>query len=453
MKLLKKFLSNLQTHIIIVFSVLLFFSFATVGIAFNIAVNSYITASASEALEEARANHLAETDIGQRGWFIRAIRGNRGFLTGNVRHFVIDGDYTPLAAVVLPDMERVAGKLEANQVPLVYTQNKRFRVGDVTYFLSILPWEGNEGLHTVFFLDVSDITRFNAVVNRLLLSLVAVIWLSSIIIAGILADSMARPFRKLRDFVRQIGHGNFTPNSFAFTNEEFEELNRSLNHTARQLAYYDNDQKTFFQNVSHELRTPLMSIKSYAEGIKYGIMDPASSSETILEATDRLTEMVDDILYVSRIDSLTAPERELANICAIIEDRIDRQKNVAEKWGIQIDFASDGESINIPCVVAYIERAVDNLISNALRYAVSAINIECYEIGSRVILRVTDDGPGFEPDTIPRVFERFYHGKNGQSGIGLAMVKSITDQHKGIVTAENGPEGGAVLTISLPCQS
>jgi signal transduction histidine kinase len=269
------------------------------------------------------------------------------------------------------------------------------------------------------------------------------------IIANVFADSIMRPLRVLRNFVRQIGRGDFSENTHLFISEEFNELNQSLNHTARQLARYDNEQKTFFQNVSHELRTPLMSIKSYAEGIKHGIMNPEEASETILKATKRLTTMVDDILYVSRIDSVTAPIMDNVNLRAIVEERIAGQKPVAEERGLEIEIISGGEPIFVICAGTYIERVIDNLISNAIRYAKSVITVECYALGGNVTVRVSDDGPGFEPNVLPHVFERFYRGKNGLSGIGLSTVKAITDQHKGFATAENS-EKGAVLTISIP---
>jgi signal transduction histidine kinase len=298
--------------------------------------------------------------------------------------------------------------------------------------------------------EIYDIAAFRAVINRLLLVTLAVVWLVSMVLAAVLANSMMKPLRILRDFVRQIGRGDFSPNSHTFANEEFDELNQSLNSAVKQLAAYDNEQKTFFQNVSHELRTPLMSIQSYAEGINQGIMDADAASATILEATGRLKSMVEDILYVSRLDSVSTPAMEQVNLCAIVETRISLQQPVAKIRCLNIKYISDGEPIFIHCAVEYIDRAVDNLISNAIRYAKKEITVECFAIGAKATVRVTDDGPGFEVSALSHVFERFYRGKNVLTGIGLATVKSITDQHKGSATAENGKEKGAILTISLP---
>ncbi|MCL2387026.1 MAG: HAMP domain-containing histidine kinase [Defluviitaleaceae bacterium] len=439
MILFKKLLGYIQTNIVMVFAVLLFMSFAMVGIAFHFSINLYISRSATAVLREARTSQSTET-----GAMWRLIQGYHEFSHTSVRYFVVDENRVPLNVFVSSEAQTIAENL--NELHTV--DGMRKRVNDQTFYVSLTPTR--TGGAEVFYLDVTETVMFTAVVNRLLLLSVGLIWVISMVVAGFLTDFMMRPLRFFRNFVRQIGRGDFTPNTRTFANEEFEELNQSLNNAVRQLAAYDNEQKTFFQNVSHELRTPLMSIKSYAEGIKYGMMDVESASETILQATDRLTGMVEEILYVSRIDSVAAPTMEQVNLCIIVEERLRQQRSVAEDRGLELKYVSDNEPIIVNCVAYHMERAVDNLISNAIRYSKNTILVECYAIGSSATIRITDDGPGFEPSELPHVFERFYRGKNGLTGIGLSTVKSITDQHKGSATAENRKGGGAILTVSIP---
>jgi signal transduction histidine kinase len=101
-------------------------------------------------------------------------------------------------------------------------------------------------------------------------------------------------------------------------------------------------------------------------------------------------------------------------------------------------------------VAELISSAIDNLISNAIRYAVSEISVSCNLKGNHIQIIIADDGNGIEVEILPHVFERFYRGKGGNTGIGLAIVKSIADQHKGHVTAENGAKVGAIFTLTLP---
>jgi len=456
MKFLSRISRNLRASILTTFSVLLFFSFVLVGISFNFAANHYIQIGAKNALIDARNAHWVGMPVDATGdiFFSHVVaQGNRiNFFHRNMRHFYIDPYYQLAGVTTVPYtvVRDITGMLIEETPDLTTLVPRRMTAnGNVYYVTAIRAMVTPPLVYAVYYIDATDLQRLTTGINMRLVWLVAIVWFTTMLLSTVLAGALARPLKNLSQFAGQIGQGNFEPNPVTFANEEFEELNQSLNHAAKQLARYDNDQKTFFQNVSHELRTPLMSIKSYAEGIKYGVMEHTMAAETILECTDRLTEMVGDILYVSRIDNITPPMMEEINLVALIEERVAGQKSLAERKGLNLDFKSDGESIIISCVISYIERAIDNLISNAMRYAVSTITLECFTIGSKVTIRVLDDGPGFEPEALPHIFERFFKGKNGLTGIGLSIVKSVVEQHKGTATAENG-EQGAVMTISLP---
>ncbi|MCL2405690.1 MAG: HAMP domain-containing histidine kinase [Defluviitaleaceae bacterium] len=458
MKLFSRISRNLRASIFTSFSALLFFSFVLIGVAFNFAANQYIERSAKNALIDARNAHLVGVTVGAAEMFyshIVAEGGSVNFFHRNLMRLYVDPEHQ-LAhvlgspAVPYTVVRDITGVLEGENVDLSARSPRRIRAnGNIYYVTTIRAMVTPPVVYAVYYINVTDLRRFTAGINMRLLALVAIIWFATMVMSTILSGALAKPLKNLSQFAGQIGQGNFEPNPITFANEEFEELNQSLNHAAKQLARYDNDQKTFFQNVSHELRTPLMSIKSYAEGIKYGVMDNVMAAETILECTDRLTEMVGDILYVSRIDNITAPLMEEVNLAALIEERVARQQSLAERRNITLDFKTDGEPIIISCVISYIERAVDNLISNAIRHAQGTVTLECFTIGSKATIRVLDDGTGFEPDALPNIFERFFKGKNGLTGIGLSIVKSVVEQHKGTATAENG-ENGAIMTISLP---
>ena len=197
-----------------------------------------------------------------------------------------------------------------------------------------------------------------------------------------------------------------------------------------------------------------MSIKVYAEGIVYGLMESKKAGETILEETDRLSDLVTDLLYIAKIDNIsTVFDTEKADLIMIIKDCAARQQAVADKKQISFVFDFDDSPILYECVAELISRAIDNLISNAIRYAASEITVSCRKKEKQVSIIVADDGGGIEPETLPNVFERFYKGKGGNMGIGLAIVKSIADQHNGHVTAGNRTEGGAIFTLTLPYKS
>ena len=209
-------------------------------------------------------------------------------------------------------------------------------------------------------------------------------------------------------------------------------------------------QQTFFQNASHELKTPLMAIQGYAEGIQAGVMDTGSAAEVILEESDRMTELVDELLDISKIDMgrqpLTLSEMDVREL---LYDSIRTVEPAASADGIAIVPDFPEEPVMVSCDDTRLRRAVTNILSNGVRYARSQLCLTCRADKRNVIIRIQDDGDGIAEGDLPHIFERFYMGKSGKSGIGLALTKEIIHMHKGTIRAYNG-DSGAVFEITLP---
>ena len=208
-------------------------------------------------------------------------------------------------------------------------------------------------------------------------------------------------------------------------------------------------QQTFFQNASHELKTPLMAIQGYAEGIQAGVMDTASAAEVILAESDRMTELVDELLDISKIDMgrqpLTLSEMDVREL---LYDSI-RAVEPAAAGGIAIVPDFPEEPVMVSCDDTRLRRAVTNILSNGVRYARSELRLTCRTDKRHVTIRIQDDGDGIAEADLPHIFERFYMGKSGKSGIGLALTREIIHLHKGTIRAYNG-DGGAVFEITIP---
>ena len=208
-------------------------------------------------------------------------------------------------------------------------------------------------------------------------------------------------------------------------------------------------QQTFFQNASHELKTPLMAIQGYAEGIQAGVMDTASAAEVILEESDRMTELVEELLDISKIDmgrqQLALSETDIREL---LYDSIRAVEPTAAASGITIvpDFLE--EPVMVSCDDTRLRRAVTNILSNGVRYARSELRLTCCADRRQVTIRIQDDGDGIAEADLPHIFDRFYMGKSGKSGIGLALTKEIIHVHKGTIHAYNG-DSGAVFEITL----
>ena len=209
-------------------------------------------------------------------------------------------------------------------------------------------------------------------------------------------------------------------------------------------------QQTFFQNASHELKTPLMAIQGYAEGIQAGVMDTASAAEVILKESDRMTELVDELLDISKIDMGRQPTTlSEMDIRELLYDSIRAVEPTAAAGGIAIVPDFPEEPVTVSCDDTRLRRAVTNILSNGVRYARSELRLTCRADRRQVTIRIQDNGDGIAEADLPHIFDRFYMGQNGKSGIGLALTKEIIHLHKGTIRAYNG-DSGAVFEISIP---
>ena len=208
-------------------------------------------------------------------------------------------------------------------------------------------------------------------------------------------------------------------------------------------------QQTFFQNASHELKTPLMAIQGYAEGIQAGVMDAGGAAEVILAESDRMTELVEELLDISKIDmgrqQLALSEMDVREL---LYDSI-RAMEPAAAGGIAIVPDFPEEPVMVSCDDTRLRRAVTNILSNGVRYARSQLRLTCRADKRHVTIRIQDDGDGIAEEDLPHIFDRFYMGRSGKSGIGLALTKEIIHLHKGTIRAYNG-DTGAVFEISFP---
>ena len=134
--------------------------------------------------------------------------------------------------------------------------------------------------------------------------------------------------------------------------------------------------------------------------------------------------------------------REMLSLC-VSEQRMEAKTN-----GVTFGFSFDDAPVLLPIREQDALRLFGNLISNAIRYAKSEIRLTCRGDSGGVLVSVADDGAGISEEDLPHIFERFYKGKDGKHGIGLALAKSIAESYHGTLTAHN--DGGAVFEVMFP---
>ena len=364
--------------------------------------------------------------------------------------------FPTLDNVMFFDIEEIVSlvtQLEASQVDLTSKQINQIKVSGREFYLVAIPVEGAFFSGTGYmipYIDMTTITAFAGRINTVLLVVTGLAFIFAAIVAAFLSGVIAKPIRELTRFAGRIGRGDFTESTVPYQELELAELADSMNTAARQLESFDREQKTFFQNVSHELRTPLQSIRCSAEGIEHGILEQQSASRVIISETDRLSEMVEDLLYLSRIDNLVRNDdlRTVCDLRELLSNCAERQNSVAEEKGVRFVFDFAMEPVTFNCSEKHLSRAFTNIISNAIRYAREVITISCGQKGGQIFIEIKDDGKGVADKDLPFIFERFYKGRGGKHGIGLAIVKTIIEQHQGRISVKSD-SSGTVFTVIL----
>lgn len=469
---------SIKTRILVSILILLSTVFLSIVILFNISVNSYIQNKSNEQLSKAtevvenfddslkplkKIHNLNEIrpEIHNMKYehykytnFMRGIQSNIKLIESksDAEVMVIDNN----CELVFPNRdedylrdidkyESILEQIKIKKINLKSINNIEISAGVDDYYVSavkINSLDNSQVLYAVLFIDVSNTLHLAQIINIVLIIVMCISGVLAIFTAIILSNQIAKPIQKICEFARNIGQGNFEECNLDFSDKELDELSQVMNKSVKQLDKYDKEQKIFFQNASHELRTPLMSIKGYAEAIKYNVIDKNSASDIILDETNRLADMVEDLLYISKMDNITKDYISVeCDLREVLSNCILKQKARAINKGIEFKYDFDENEVLFNCDEKSLTRAFLNLIENALRYSKSSITVGCKNDIDKIIIYIEDDGDGIKENDLDYIFDRFYKGNKGKHGIGLSIVKSIIEKHDGKIYAENGNVG------------
>lgn len=322
------------------------------------------------------------------------------------------------------------------------------------YFTIIYSLNNDDlrNITAVFVLPADRMNKYLGAVNLILFAIMLLGILIAIYFSERIAAHITVPISKLGVLSLQIGQGDFDVSHFNIPQDtlEFKQLYDNISIMVGRLETYDKNQKTFLQNASHELRTPLMSIQGYAEGIESGIFpDTKEAAQIIKRESIRLNELVSELLTLSRYESGTyKPQWEEVNLCHLLKDYTQRLMGLAAKSEKQLELLLPEYDVMIQTDDVILSQAVINIVSNCMRYALQKVTISLEKRGGIVSLIISDDGDGIPQNDIPFIFDRFYKGKNGNFGLGLAIAKSAAELLNGRIKAYN-QEQGAVFEISF----
>jgi signal transduction histidine kinase len=285
--------------------------------------------------------------------------------------------------------------------------------------------------------------------------------LGALILGTVLARTLTRPLRELTSATRAMGNGRLGQQVPIRSHDELGELAASFNQMSTDLAKATELRLQLTADVAHELRTPLTVLAGYIEALRDGVLKPTPGRfEAMNLEAQQLKRLVDDLRTLSLADAgeLTLSRQAIAPLALL--QRVEAAfspRAVEAHIALQVTF--DGQLPPVNVDPERIVQVLENLVSNAIRHTDEGgkIVLSARSAGRDVLMTVQDSGSGIAPEVLPHVFDRFYRAEpgraaeGGESGLGLAIAKSIVEAHGGSITADSaGVHKGAAFTVRLP---
>ena len=308
--------------------------------------------------------------------------------------------------------------------------------------------------------------------HDLLLATVLLVFAGGIAVAlgGFFTSALIDRIARLEEATRAIENNDFDARADISGNDEIAALATSFNRMAQRLQHADQEQKdleTLRRDLvawaGHDLRTPLSSIRLLVEALSDGMVtDPETTKAYLLQAKKQvgvLSLFVEDLFQTSQLDAGKMPlHPEPASLSDLISDTLESFSRLAAQSGVTLSGSADAGIDPITIDVQWMGRALNNLVSNALRHTPAGGSvILCADlVDNGAAVSVSDSGEGILPEDLPHIFERFYRGEksrnriSGGAGLGLAIVKGIVEAHAGSIHVKSQPGQGSVFTIVLP---
>ena len=284
-------------------------------------------------------------------------------------------------------------------------------------------------------------TTINILSNQLIIVSFIVIILA-FIIGYFISKKISKPIENMNEKALKLANGNY---NFQFDNNsnitEIDTLASTLNYAKKELEHTDELRRDLMANVSHDLKTPLTMIKGYAEMIRdlnYDNEEKRNANlNVIIEETERLNILVEDILTLSKIqankDTLNKEDFDLVELI----------NNIIKRYSIYKETEGYNFEVNTPDKVIInadkkkIEQVIYNLINNAINYTGDDNKVIINVIQDKKIrIEIKDTGNGIKEEDLPHIWEKYYHSKKKHkrnvigTGIGLSIVKKILESHK-----------------------
>ena len=314
--------------------------------------------------------------------------------------------------------------------------------------------------------------QFKNLVIQVVLIVIEVIAFTSFILYLWLNRSIIKPIDRLRLGTQNIRDGNLDfeirtrkKDELGDLCRDFEEMRNRLNKSENDKKKSDVEEKELIRNISHDLKTPLTAIKGYVEGLRDGIAaTPEKQKKYILTIANKVEDMdrlIDELTLFSRLDTNRIPYDFIKiNAKDYFDDCVDEIKLDLESMDIILKYNfHGGDDMYTMADPNQLKRVINNIVSNSVKYRRAGvkctIGIEVFDEGDYIHLVMSDNGKGINMKDLPRIFDRFYRTDESRtspqtgSGIGLAIVKKIIDDHKGRIWVDSTEGEGTTFHINL----
>ncbi|MDF2924587.1 MAG: histidine kinase [Paenibacillaceae bacterium] len=305
---------------------------------------------------------------------------------------------------------------------------------------------------------ITPVSRIEAIERALLGRLLIIFAVGAglmTLLSLLLTRKLIRPLVRLKEELQKVRGRHFSQVRLVKAGGEIGSVAKTVYEMAGELDRFNRVQKQFFQNASHELKTPLMSIAGYAEGIRDGVFEGDGLRQglaIIIKECGRLKKLVMEMTLLAKLDS----EEDIfqsAPVCVkeLLTETVERMNPLLVSRGLTVQLSYGGDqSLLVQADRDKLLQALLNIASNAIRYARSSVGIRAELVEGRVEVSVSDDGKGIPEELLPYLFHRFVKGKDGESGLGLAISRAIVERCGGLIFAGNREEGGAEVRIGFP---
>ncbi len=297
---------------------------------------------------------------------------------------------------------------------------------------------------------------------------------STALMALLVLSLMMKKLRNMTEVVHALEHGEYSRRITIRSNDELDQLGDAFNSMANTIvSHMEEIQKTdslrreLVANVSHDLRTPLSSVQGYVETMllkddTLSVEERKQYLEIVLNSTQNLTSLVEELFTFSQLDTQQVkPNFEAFSIAELVQDIVQKFQPQAQKARIRIRAIFHEELPFVSADIGMIERALQNLIDNAIRYTpqIGVVTVELVLEGSQVVVKVGDTGEGISREELPHIFDRFYRGQKSRSrtsrgsGLGLAITKKIVELHHSQIDVSSTLNAGTTFSFSLAVDS